>query len=395
MNLFKVYASNLYSLLSVLIPYQNLSLFEWIYSEGEKIYQENVLPFRYKLMFLLYVYEIIRLCYCDLFDLSHKMKIILFDYFDLISLPKRFNLAFICIVLQFACFYYYGFFHTIKHKTLELSYTVLVRKQTKNLFLSPIWKGKTLIITVAYRFYMFMLNFQQLNTISLIGYMISTQGTIYSLIVSNWNWFRWYHIVITELNAILVYFLFGSFINIINFSGTIGLVTIMMHFIMLDQVKRLLKVRNVSVAQQRIFTRYHTKCIVQVLRFDFIFSRLLLSYIVLNVPVNLLISIKGISGSLPEKLRGNLIQFMIGQFIPFFGIHWLAANYQKRIHQPALYLIHLSVRSKYTTIREQIYLSNYIQMLHVEKKYGVTYAGMALITMLSFFRVSFISIIFF
>ncbi|KAI2810602.1 hypothetical protein BLOT_001765 [Blomia tropicalis] len=322
MNLFKVYASNLYSLLSVLIPYQNLSLFEWIYSEGEKIYQENVLPFRYKLMFLLYVYEIIRSCYCDLFDLSHKMKIILFDYFDLISLPKRFNLAFIFIVLQFACFYYYGFFHTIKHKTLELSYTVLVRKQTKNLFLSPIWKGKTLIITVAYRFYMFMINFQQLNTISLIGYMISTQGTIYSLIVSNWNWFRWYHIVITELNAILVYFLFGSFINIINFSGTIGLVTIMMHFIMLDQVKRLLKVRNVSVAQQRIFTRYHTK----------------------------------------------------------------SANYQKRIHQPALYLIHLSVRSKYTTIREQIYLSNYIQMLHVEKKYGVTYAGMALITMLSFFR---------
>ena len=193
-------------------------------------------------------------------------------------------------------------------------------------------------------------------------------------------------------------------------------------------------------------------CQVMVLKFDKIFGKILASYILLNMPLNTLITSGLICGIFASEQRTILIEFILGQILAIFGIHLLAAVYEKRLHQPVLRFISKLMKnngilisemsekmiqidnsggvddgvqaissniiknnnnyyyynrqqqrhrlrclsfsllsSSPTTlrmsIRELIFMSNYIQTYYTVNPYGITYGGVSLITMHSFLKV--------
>jgi len=137
------------------------------------------------------------------------------------------------------------------------------------------------------------------------------------------------------------------------------------------------------------FYHHHIACLLATTKFDLLYGKLLACYIVTNMPLNAHILICLVKGRLPERMKGNLIQFAIGQFVPIFGIHWIGVGYQRRIHLPARRLIQLSIRAHFTTLRERFYSARYIETLHTTNPYGITYEGSNMhVTMLSFFQVN-------
>ena len=182
---------------------------------------------------------------------------------------------------------------------------------------------------------------------------------------------------------------FGAFVHIANLTIAIALATVLIHFIALNQITQILYRSDIkgNVLQYRHFIVCHTKCLLNIIKFDRVFGSLLLCYIATNIPVSALVSICIIQDKLPQHFKINFIQFLIGQFVPIFGIHWLAASYQKRIHNPAIRLRQLSIRTRYKAIRDQLYLANFIGVIQ-NSKFGISYAGVAPVSMYSLLKVN-------
>lgn len=158
------------SYLSLFVPYKNVSSFESTYAYMRSIALEDSFPTEFKLLLALYGYQILKLLLTNYLSLSKLEQIIWFDYFNFIQLPRHFNLSFAFIFIQFIIFYYLVYFRCYQLGTLKALYQVLVLKQIRNVFLSSIYKGKYNIYSLIRNFYLGVINYQQVNTISLSKY---------------------------------------------------------------------------------------------------------------------------------------------------------------------------------------------------------------------------------
>ena len=218
-------------------------------------------------------------------------------------------------------------------------------------------------------------------------------------------------ILLAEVNALLFFISLGAFVHIANLSVTIGVTTVLLHFILLSQIKQLLffsgnlisrRSSTFTTAVTRKFISHQTSALLQVLAFDRLFGSLLFAYILANCPLNALACSLLIQGRLEGAnskgdLKGNLVQFVIGQFIPFFAVHVMAAKYSRKLHTPTLRVLSLNIQNRMrlnfnssstsSSIRDQHQVMRFVEHFHTASPYGITYAGMGLVTMVTFAKV--------
>jgi len=162
------YVQELLSYLYILVPYKNVAYFESSYNRIKSVALEGRIPVPFRILYTIYSYEIVKLIYFDVIPSSVVEKLIFFDYFNLIGLPDNFNVAFVFVFVQFAYSLRLCFFRAYQREALELAYQVLVRKNVRQVLLSShIRFGRYSIYSVAKKFFLFIVNFWQLNAISL------------------------------------------------------------------------------------------------------------------------------------------------------------------------------------------------------------------------------------
>ena len=77
-----------------------------------------------------------------------------------------------------------------------------------------------------------------------------------------------------------------------------------------------------------------------------------------------------------------------GQMMYIFGLHLMAIQLPKKIHQSAKPLLSLYCQCTFAkSLFQNIRLANIIQMLHCKNQYGFQYSGAQLVTMGTFVKV--------
>ena len=154
------------------------------------------------------------------------------------------------------------------------------------------------------------------------------------------------------------------------------------------------------------FFAFHAHNLSVVLVFNRLYSKLLLAYIVSNVPLSALIISRLIRAPAVTIHSLFLGTILLGQFAALFGNHLMAALYPKRIHQAREPLTRLSFRlqsgrsfgedrnSAQNSVESfhlgtRLKLANYIAKLSTDNQYGISFLQSSLVTLATFFKVSF------
>ncbi|KAH9394158.1 hypothetical protein TYRP_021292 [Tyrophagus putrescentiae] len=360
----------------------------------------------FKLLYAILAYEMVKMIIFNFLPCSKGTQVIWFDYFTFAGMPENFNLTFAVMYYQFYYFYQVCYFQSYLNGSTVTMYKVLVLKQVRPVFLSTKYQGKYEVTAFVRRLYLAILNYQQVNVISLVAFAVKSQLNILQFISQNPEALQTFSsILLAEVNALLFFISLGAFAHIANLSVTIGVTTVLLHFILLSQIKQLLffsgnlisrRSSTFTTAVTRKFISHQTSALLQVLAFDRLFGSLLFAYILANCPLNALACSLLIQGRLEGAnskgdLKGNLVQFVIGQFIPFFAVHVMAAKYSRKLHTPTLRVLSLNVQNRMrlsgssnSSIRDQHQVMRFVEHFHTTSPYGITYAGMGLVTMVTF-----------
>ncbi len=228
-----------------------------------------------------------------------------------------------------------------------------------------------------------------------------------------------------QFNALSLYIWVYTFIYIAEMAATLSVVVTEIVFIRFRQASRLIspqgrisfKTSCLKVQKNNCsgyfdlhrFFAFHAHNLGVVLVFNRLYSKLLLAYIVSNVPLSALIISRLIRAPAVTIHSLFLGTILLGQFAALFGNHLMAALYPKRIHQAREPLTRLSFRLQNVErsgedrnsssensfhLGTRLKLANYIAKLSTDNQYGISFLQSSLVTLATFFKVSFFLLLF-
>ena len=115
-------------------------------------------------------------------------------------------------------------------------------------------------------------------------------------------------------------------------------------------------------------------------------------YVIVNGPISCLLMAALLNNNTKFNISFTFVLlYAFHQLLGIFGIHVLVVTLNKNLHRPVKRMIHLSIHDRKLTkiSRLKMKIHNYNVAFHTKKKYGITYASFGLITMSSFFKVSY------
>ncbi len=156
------------AILFILVPYKTVSYFKqaFLISKRLSLDPERIPPL-FKLLYAILAYEMVKMIIFNFLPCSKGTQVIWFDYFTFAGMPENFNLTFAVMYYQFAYFYQVCYFQSYLNGSTVTMYKVLVLQQVRPVFLSTKYQGKYEVTAFVRRLYLAILNYQQVNVISL------------------------------------------------------------------------------------------------------------------------------------------------------------------------------------------------------------------------------------
>lgn len=162
-------------------------------------------------------------------------------------------------------------------------------------------------------------------------------------------------------------------------------------FVQMDQVNALL---GSYVAQSKfryfdflLFTFLHSRTLQQMLWVSEVQGKIMLILVVVHTPINAFLLMSLITGRIGLNAYPIAIPMMGGQLMALLLFHYVTTRYSHKIHAHSKPLIALYVRHGtrgQRGCRMQYRMSEYIERFHCTNRYGITYGGVALISLSSF-----------
>ena len=124
---------------------------------------------------------------------------------------------------------------------------------------------------------------------------------------------------------------------------------------------------------------------------DRAFSKLMFAFLLVNVPMSAYLIMLNLIKQLDQFEHGFTLMIAIDELLFITVMHIYIARFSKDAHQTANQLIRFNSRNQHRVgdFRARLKLSHQIARLHTDKRYGITYAGLAPVTMNSFYKVVF------
>lgn len=341
-------------------------------------------------------------------------KHVLFDICALLGLMKPAKLM-VSALMTMAIYYYYLVFWKPCDISNNLIMNVMLFK-SDNVF--PIQTGSNRFsVDKVYKYSKFFMLHYQAFTIALckfqtddyIGFNIFFVGVFAVnmeyintwFILHNLTFFIklplgpfWFliNIFLVHMNMLLV----DLFTYIVIIMAVLSTTITIILFMQLGQLNQFLSTRSIrlrarsSIQRMRIFRSKFLIVLRDLFHCNQVFGRALLVYILINCPINAYVSMTLLTGKhITFWQMVLLFPFLLQQFTCIFGMHFVAAKYADRVHQPCKRVIHIylhNLRCRYPT-RFRLKLSHYIEAFHTKQRYGLTYGNYGLVTLKALLKV--------
>lgn len=178
-------------------------------------------------------------------------------------------------------------------------------------------------------------------------------------------------------------------IQICQLFGTFQIVITLSLFNKLKQIERI--ARNEKFSSLKFYSiRQIDKQLLQLIKnTDQTYGMMMSIFLLINYPTNayliMIFFIKKIS--IMNKII--FITIIIYQFSFIFLFHLIATRYAYHIHRPVKYIIidYFSQSPISLLLNNRLKISLWIEKFHTKKFYGITYGGIEVITLKTFFKV--------
>ena len=334
----------------------------------------------------------------SLVDLSPFTRMLNHDYIMYFDCPKEVNLSPMTFGLQTICFTYRMYWFDF-HRAFE---PILIVQRV--LFRS--WNGCFLEKRVEYRLQsvaisrmVYLYSASNLNVFKYfyaIAFAVTAVYNFYWIrnLSENWTYFLLdfpegpLSLTYALCNSLLTNFYMIAFTMVnVTFTTIIFTFTLCM-FIRLKQANKLFQNSSLSPYKFGKFCSFHTETLTKIIAGNRYFGQMLLDFIVIYMPINIYCfteMILGHFGLIATLICINVIAF---HYLVLFGFHLLAAMYSARIHKCSYILMHWSARAQFSRqLGTRLKLANYICAFHTEKRYGISYGEIGLISFDSFAKV--------
>lgn len=169
--------------------------------------------------------------------------------------------------------------------------------------------------------------------------------------------------------------------------STTGLAFSLIFLLRLRQINALLKKKDFGKLDLYRFTYFHSQTLVHVLYVDRYFGSLLLGYTICIMPISAIIAMGLIRGQFALFSAFFFVSLLVFVYDGMIGFHFIASVYSSFLHKCRFQLLHWQVfitgDDRFST-RDRLHLQNYIQKVNVNKRYGITFRNVGLISFGSF-----------
>ena len=141
--------------------------------------------------------------------------------------------------------------------------------------------------------------------------------------------------------------------------------------------------------QLRKFFRYHTESMLTAFEFGKVFGHTLLYFLLINSPINAYLVMTLLNKSLPTIQTIILVNLALYQFGLIFGMHLLAMNYPRSIHQSGKCLSSLNTMMDkcISNLPTRLKLFHYTFKIHTINQYKLSYGSIGQVSLATFFKV--------
>lgn len=208
-----------------------------------------------------------------------------------------------------------------------------------------------------------------------------------------------YILIFSLFDIFCFFFIFQAFalfrlitLNIINHSqiitGIFGYLTVIIGFFRLNQEEYF--INSIKVDK---FSAYHLRVIcslkIQTLKFienvSFIYGNALFLYILFNIPTNGAFMMMLIFSKMKLITKLVFVVIILLQLIVLIGVHLFGVYFVVKYHRPIKKIMQFNYQSKQLkNLKDQLKLSFYIEQMHTNNPYALTYGKYGNITFSSF-----------
>nr|XP_027196954.1 uncharacterized protein LOC113791384 [Dermatophagoides pteronyssinus] len=417
------------------IPYKNLDHFGNYLRQTRQIYQCRKINQSCEASLLInkliwfQILQLIRYGFLYVWPLSEEYRIIMFDIFHFYNMSSTMNL--LAIFLTILGIYlliklYYQlpprFSLLIDRIVFKRDYRFFINKNHKqNKNVCDYIRGKLLESIIQNQLFVFFLDLFVLYSLYMGIQFVTSFEHDYFLIIDHNS----ISSSTTSVMLTMAKYLQAALKIIILFTNIIvfGCANFMMahcymlliylfifmattFFLKLDQVNMILdKDKFLALKHQNIlnnrrtlsrFLYLHGKTLDHINHISNFQSDLFTSYIIANLPMNLLLIITTFFLRKSEEIVAKGLYFfctlvIIQHFIGFFFVHLICSIFTVRIHKCSLPLIYWFVHSKFASTRLRLRLCYYIERMHNNKRIGLTLGGTHVISIRFFIQVNLIN----
>ena len=340
----------------------------------------------------------LQLTILSLVELSAFTRILNHDYVIFYDCPKEINLCPMTFGLQTACFIYRMYWFDF-HRAFEpiLIVQLVLFRSWNGCFLERRVKHGQRRVAISQLVHSYTASY-----LNCLKYFCATALVVIIVYSSFWvrNIFEYWTYLLLNFSKgplCLVYTLTVTlFANILNIAfalvniilSTIILTFTLCMFIRLKQANKLLQNSKLSPYRFGKFCSFHTETLLKIISVNRYFGQMLLDFIFIYMPINAFALTQIILGRFGLMASFICINMLAFQYVVMFGFHLLAAMYSARIHKCSYWLLGWSARAQFgSAFAAKLQLTQYIFAFNTEKRYGITYGNIGLVSFESFTKV--------
>lgn len=395
---------------------RNLKYYQQFFKTLHNISNSPRLPLSMLILMFAFIRKLIDFFIFYQFNVPDWVHLPFVDYFWLTGISKEFNIIFF-LIYAFVLVLHYNIYRIApRNDFINIPYQVLIRENSKY-FLVNMAAGinqslfkylQTLFITQINTFFG-LANFLTCISVAYVEYLIAAK------LFANFSFYfltptGLFVTLFTHLNALLYYICMITHSNIYQLSIILPSLITKINFIRFKQADEFLFeiLRSITVIKKpqttqllnntsfllKKFHHYHTQCLRSIFEQDKVFRFQLLTSLLFQTPINAYTVISLLLGRIESKTAFIFVFLSMSQITQLFGLQVLAIQYPLRIHSAGRYLRQIYVQCtlrKLLTLKSTFKLIRQVESLNCRKRYGILYAkGAALVSMISFLRVSFV-----
>ncbi len=374
------------SILNLTVPYKNLKYYKQYFKDAKLIVvnKNNSEINKIKLLCVIIFYETVHLLFISFKNQSQSDKLASFNVSHFFTNSNLLNYIYSLVFIEGIIFFHIQYFK-IDMKLVVTLENILFYNLPKNLFVSEKYKKRSvqeIVKLFAYFFVNSLIIFVLICDFFVIYNVICYINVIIKLKISDV-----FTILQFIFHAIAFLIVYTNVSHVLIISASFFLTLLFSHYLALKQLYE--QIYCINTQNFLKFQTIHSNILTSILRVNKLMSTLFLVFLVINCPSNAYVGSWLVTDKKASVYGKTFVAvFCSHQNVCIMFYHGIFSYFCQLIHYPSKPLLSLMPKEfKIAKINTKIRLHNFLNAIHVHKRYGFTYSTIGLITLNSFVKV--------